>query len=79
VGVGSRMVARAMLCEIFRQQFRAYAVIIDADGQIVGFSTVACDAASETEYWIDDIMIDRRFQGRGARAVSPALNAFDRK
>lgn len=39
--------------------------VIESDGQIVGFSTIVCDPASEDAYWIDDIMIDRRFQGRG--------------
>jgi diamine N-acetyltransferase len=49
----------------FGDNFEHTPWIIDADGQIVGFSTVACDPASGTEYRIDDIIIDHRFQGRG--------------
>jgi diamine N-acetyltransferase len=51
--------------KFFGDSFEHTPWIIEGDGHIVGFSTIACDPASETEYWIDDIMIDRRFQGRG--------------
>ena len=51
--------------KFFGNNFEHTPRIIEGDGQIVGFSTIACDPASETEYWIDDIMIDHRFQGRG--------------
>lgn len=51
--------------KFFGDNFEHTPRIIEGDGQIVGFSTIACDPASETEYWIDDIMIDHRFQGRG--------------
>ena len=55
--------------------------IIEGDGEIVGFSTIACDPASETDYWIDDIMIDRRFQGRGhgRAAMLEALRAITKR
>ena len=36
---------------------------VEADGRIVGYSTIACDARNRL--WIDDIKIDHRFQGRG--------------
>jgi diamine N-acetyltransferase len=39
--------------------------LIYAGGQAIGYATSACNPASEDEYWIDDIMIDRRHQGRG--------------
>jgi diamine N-acetyltransferase len=39
--------------------------LIYAGEDIVGFSTIACNPASEKEYWIDDIMIDATQQGRG--------------
>ena len=39
--------------------------LIYAGGQAIGYATTACNPASEDEYWIDDIMIDRRHQGRG--------------
>lgn len=51
--------------KFFGENFEHTPRIIEGDGQIVGFSTIACDPASEAEYWIDDIMIDHRFQGRG--------------
>src|SRR6266540_4101858 len=51
--------------KFFGDNFEHTPWIIDADGQIVGFSTIVCDPASETEYWIDDIMIDHRRQGCG--------------
>jgi diamine N-acetyltransferase len=51
--------------KFFGDNFEHTPKIIEADGKIVGYSTIACDPASETDYWIDDIMIDHRFQGRG--------------
>jgi diamine N-acetyltransferase len=55
--------------------------IIEGDGQIVGFSTIVCDPASETDYWIDDIMIDYRFQGRGygRAAMHETLRAITKR
>lgn len=49
----------------FGDNFEHTPRIIEADGQIAGFSTIACNPASATDYWIDDIMLDHRFQGRG--------------
>ena len=51
--------------KFFGDNFEHTPQIIEADGEIVGFSTIVCDPASETDYWIDDIMIDYRFQRRG--------------
>jgi len=39
--------------------------LIEANHAVVGYATIACDPRSEQEYWIDDIMIDARHQGRG--------------
>src|SRR5208282_715466 len=38
---------------------------IYAGDEAVGYSTIACNPESDEEYWIDDIMIDARQQGRG--------------
>jgi diamine N-acetyltransferase len=55
--------------------------IVEGDGQIVGFSTIVCDPASENDYWIDDIMIDRRFQrrGYGNAAMIETLHAITKR
>ena len=39
-------------------------VICDAD-TVVGYVTLICSASSLDNYWIDDIMIDAIYQGRG--------------
>jgi diamine N-acetyltransferase len=39
-------------------------VICDAD-TVVGYVTLVCDASTVDDYWIDDIMIDAIYQGRG--------------
>lgn len=49
----------------FGDQFEHLPHLVYADGQAVGYATTACNPASGQEYWIDDIMIDRRHQGRG--------------
>jgi diamine N-acetyltransferase len=40
-------------------------LIVTADGAAVGYSTTACDPASEEDLWIDDIMIVAKEQGKG--------------
>jgi len=40
-------------------------VISDESDAIVGYVTIVCDGASFDDYWIDDIMIDAIYQGRG--------------
>lgn len=49
----------------FGDQFEHSPHLIYADGQAIGYATTACNPATELEYWIDDIMIDRLYQGRG--------------
>ena len=40
-------------------------LIVTDGGEVVGYSTTACDPASDDDYWIDDIMIDAAHQGKG--------------
>ena len=40
-------------------------LIVASDGKAVGYSTTACDPATDDDYWIDDIMIDASHQGKG--------------
>lgn len=40
-------------------------LIVAAGGEVVGYSTTACDPASDEDYWIDDIMIDAAHQSKG--------------
>jgi len=43
-----------------------YAAMGIYDGNaIVGYVSTVCDSATDDEYWIDDIMIDARHQGKG--------------
>src|SRR5215471_4133613 len=49
----------------FGDEFEHLAHLIYGDGQAVGYSTTACNPASDHDYWIDDIMIDAAYQGRG--------------
>jgi diamine N-acetyltransferase len=49
----------------FGDEFEHLPHLIYANGQAIGYSTTACNPASEQDYWIDDIMIDTRYQGRG--------------
>jgi diamine N-acetyltransferase len=49
----------------FGDEFEHLPHLIYADEQAVGYSTTACNPTSEHDYWIDDIMIDAAYQGRG--------------
>ena len=49
----------------FGDEFEHLPHLIYADEKAVGYSTTACNPASEYDYWIDDIMIDATYQGRG--------------
>jgi diamine N-acetyltransferase len=49
----------------FGDEFEHLPHLIYADQQAIGYATTACNPASEQEYWIDDIMIDRRHQRCG--------------
>jgi diamine N-acetyltransferase len=43
-----------------------YSPMVICEGDtIVGYVTLVCDAASFDDYWIDDIVIDAIYQGRG--------------
>jgi diamine N-acetyltransferase len=44
-------------------------VICDADA-IIGYVTLVCDPSTFDDYWIDDIMIDAIYQGRGYGRVA---------
>lgn len=50
---------------LFGDAFEHLPHLVVAAGQVVGYSTTACDSASADDYWIDDIMIDAEHQGRG--------------
>jgi diamine N-acetyltransferase len=49
----------------FGNDFEHLPHVIYINQQAVGYSTTACNPATENEYWIDDIMIDAAHQGRG--------------
>jgi diamine N-acetyltransferase len=49
----------------FGDDFEHLPHLIYADEKAVGYSTMACNPASEYDYRIDDIMIDTTYQGRG--------------
>ena len=54
-------------------------VICDGDA-IVGYVTLVCDPASFDDYWIDDIIIDAIYQGRGyGRAAMKVVLALIQK
>jgi diamine N-acetyltransferase len=52
--------------------------------RIVGYVTTLCDPESADDYWIDDILIDARYQGKGygraamAEAIRFALTTWPR-
>ena len=50
---------------MFGENFEHLPHLIRAAGTAVGYCTTVCDAVSEAEYWIDDIMIDAMHQGKG--------------
>ncbi len=50
---------------MFGDNFEHLPHLIRAEGKVVGYCTTVCDAASEEEYWIDDIMIDAVHQRKG--------------
>ena len=50
---------------LFGDSFEHLPHLILAAGEVVGYSTTACDPASADDYWIDDIMIDAEHQGKG--------------
>jgi len=50
---------------LFGDRFEHLPHLILAVGEVIGYSTTACDPASADDYWIDDIMIDAEHQGKG--------------
>lgn len=55
MGVGFRMVACAGYVKFFGHNFEQTPRIIEGGGQIVGFSTIAWDPASEADRCIDEL------------------------
>jgi hypothetical protein len=47
----------------FGDDFEHLPHLIYGGGQAIGYATTACNPSTELEYWVDDIMIDRRYQG----------------
>jgi diamine N-acetyltransferase len=54
-------------CQVrfFGDEFEHLPHLIYVDENAVGYSTTACNPVSDYDYWIDDIMIDAAYQGRG--------------
>jgi len=50
---------------VFGDRFEYLPMTISDGDTIVGYVTLVCDPASLDDYWIDDIMIDAIYQGRG--------------
>jgi diamine N-acetyltransferase len=50
---------------VFGDKFEHLPHLIYAGSEPIGFSTIACDPTSGDDYWVDDIMIDERYQGQG--------------
>jgi diamine N-acetyltransferase len=51
--------------KLFGDNFEHLPHLIRADDEIVGYATTACDPNSAEDYWIDDIMIAAKYQGKG--------------
>ena len=49
----------------FGDAFEHLPHLIVAAGEVVGYTTTACDPSSADDYWIDDIMIAAEHQGKG--------------
>jgi diamine N-acetyltransferase len=58
-----------------------YSPMVICDGDtVVGYVTLVCDPASFDDYWIDDIVIDGIYQGRGyGRAAMKCVLALIQK
>lgn len=53
------------LMKVFGDQYEHVPHLVVSDNQVVGYATFACNPASTHDYWLDDIVIDYRQQGRG--------------
>jgi diamine N-acetyltransferase len=51
--------------KFFGDNFEHLPHLIRAGDEVVGYATTACDPNSAEEYWIDDIMIAAKYQGKG--------------
>jgi diamine N-acetyltransferase len=49
----------------FGDSFEHLPHLIRAGDEVVGYATIACDPGSADDYWIDDIMIAAKEQGKG--------------
>jgi len=49
----------------FGDEFEHLPHLVYFGEKAVGYSTTACNPASDHDYWIDDIMIDAAYQGQG--------------
>src|SRR5258708_1202852 len=49
----------------FGDNFEHLPHLIRAGDEVVGYATIACDPGSADNYWIDDIMIAAKEQGKG--------------
>ena len=49
----------------FGDSFEHLPHLIRAGDEVVGYATIACDPGSADDYWIDDIMIAAKDQGKG--------------
>ena len=49
----------------FGDSFEHLPHLIHAGDEVVGYATIACDPGSADDYWIDDIMIAAKEQGKG--------------
>jgi diamine N-acetyltransferase len=56
--------ARCMM-KVFGDAFEHLPHFIVRDDVVVGYATFACNPTSTHDYWLDDIAIDHRHQGRG--------------
>ncbi len=50
---------------LFGDNFEHLPHLIRAGDEVVGYATTACDPNSPENYWIDDIMIAAKHQGKG--------------
>ena len=64
VGTPLASLAHAFIRRYGDQYVYAPGIICDGD-QIVGFYCTLCNVNSTYDFWVDDIMIDARYQGHG--------------
>ena len=64
------------LMKVFGEEYEHLPHLIVHEDEVVGYATFACDPKSTHDYWLDDIAIDYRQQGRGygRAAMLEAIN-----